>query len=99
MGKMQEIADELKKKFSEINKKGGWLSAATFVLYKPNSEIDSLVNKHMNLTDKDFLFYYCYGDGRISFTDTHLYFSGKSDAYHQDIGQSTIKPVSIIAGI
>ncbi len=67
MDKMQEIANELKKVFPVVNKVGGWLSPPTFVLYGPNSEIDSLVNKHMNLTDRDFLFYYRYGDGRISF--------------------------------
>ena len=76
MGKMQEIANELKKKFPEVNKKGGFFTHHFYNLYGPNSRLDSLVNGDMNLADSDFLFYHSPHPGtRISFTDTYLYFS------------------------
>jgi len=73
---MQEIANELKKKFPEVNKKGGFFTHHFYTLYGPNSRLDSLVNGDMNLADSDFLFYHSPHPGtRISFTDTYLYFS------------------------
>jgi len=44
---MQEVVDELKKKFPEVNKAGGFFSTAEYTLYRQGPGLDSLVNKQM----------------------------------------------------
>jgi hypothetical protein len=94
MGKMQEVVDELKKKFPEVNKAGGFFSTAEYTLYRQGPGLDSLVNKQMKLSDKDFLFYYGAVASFISFTDTYFYFSGVSSGNTRDCDISTIMPFS-----
>ena len=90
---MQEIADELKKNFSEVNKKGGFFSRSFYTLYGPNSNLDSLINSDMEIHNNDYLFYYRFGDGRLAFTNSYFYFSGlPDDSTPEDI--SAIKKVS-----
>ena len=90
---MQEIADELKKNFSEVNKKGGFFSRSFYTLYGPNSNLDSLVNRDMEIHDKDYLFYYCFGNGRLALTNSYFYFSGLPEESHPEY-MSAIKKVS-----
>jgi len=94
MGKMLEVVDELKKKFPEVNKAGGFFSTAEYTLYRQGPGLDSLVNKQMKLSDKDFLFYYGAVASFISFTDTYFYFSGVSSGNTRDCDISTIMPFS-----
>ncbi len=75
MGKMQKIANELKKKFP-VQQQEGW-----YTLYDQSPKLDSFVNEEMGLTgwrsDNGFLFYYrCGGRTRIALTDTYFYFFG-----------------------
>ena len=95
MGKMQDIVNELKTNFPEVNKKGGFFTRSFYTLYGPNSSLDSLVNGDMELYDNDFLFYYRFGDGtRIALTNTYFYFSGLPEESPPS-GMSAIKSVSI----
>jgi hypothetical protein len=94
MGKIQEVVDELKKKFPEVNKAGGFFSTAEYTLYRQGPGLDSLVNKQMKLSDKDFLFYYGAAGTFISFTDTYFYFSGMHSMGTRDCDISTIMPFS-----
>ena len=64
---MQEIADELKKKFHEVNKKGGFFAGVTtYTFYGQSPKLDSFVNEEMGLSDNGFLFYYRCHDTTIS---------------------------------
>ena len=90
---MQEIANELKKKFPEVNKKGGFFSGVTsYTFYDQSPKLDSFVNEEMGLSDNGFLFYYRCHDATISFTNTHFYFSGKNTGNTLDCDESTIRP-------
>ena len=93
MGKMQEIADELKKKFPEVNKKGGFFAGVTtYTFYGQSPKLDSFVNEEMGLSDNGFLFYYRCHDTTISFTNTYFYFSGKNTGNTLNCDESTIRP-------
>lgn len=76
MGKIQEIVNDLKGVFPEVNKKGGWLTRSFYTLYGPKPNLDSIVCEDLKVHDEDFLFYYRFGDGtRLALTNTYIYFS------------------------
>jgi len=77
MGKIQEIVNDLKRVFPEVNKKGGWLTRSFYTLYGPKPKLDAIVCEDLKIHDNDFLFYYRFGDGtRLALTNTYIYFSG-----------------------
>ena len=94
MGKIQEIVNELEGLFPVVNKKGGWLTRSFYTLYGPNTNLDSIVCEDLKIHDKDFLFYYRFGDGtRLALTDTYIYFSVMPGNPPPE-GMSTIRQVS-----